>query len=550
MISKINQNWVFGKNAGLNFGTVSPTPSSGNLIDTFEGCASISDAGGTLILYTDGQKVWDGGGNEKAQNLLGNPSSTQSAIIVPNPGNAAQYYIFTTAGWTAGSHHVDGILIDTSTTPNWTVTQPLSSLMTMPPPTAGYSPTEKLTAIQSDDCKYFWVVTIIQEGPFDAKVGSGTLRVFRVDSAGVQHWADTPMHIDVEDSGYLKGSKNGKRIAIANANIHNVLVYPFDNLNGTIDLSGLINIAVPAIPVHGHAREVYGIEFSPNGDILYYTVLGHGIGSTPQQQGYVFQHDLLGSSASVLVDMHPNAAGRYALGALQLGVDDRIYIAQDGEQALGVIANPDVLGTGCNLTFGSLALASGSVCYLGLPNLIPNPCDFACDEGNCDEAVDVANQILNTRADTKFFTIIANGQGASTECVPAFEQTNFAPLFSLHWGDGLSDQFESHDTEIIYIRIRNPFANLIYRGVKIFNIKITPNQVLPSTEDALQLIPAVIACFDEIEPCSYVSRDFAFLIQNAVVQHYQISFDYCIDEIAICGGHDGKVAFEVEVEAS
>ena len=98
MISKINQNWVFGKNAGLNFGTTSPTPSSGNAISTGEGCASISDAGGTLILYTDGQKVWDGLHNIRAQGLLGNPSSTQSAIIVPNPGNAAQYYIFTTNG--------------------------------------------------------------------------------------------------------------------------------------------------------------------------------------------------------------------------------------------------------------------------------------------------------------------------------------------------------------------------------------------------------------------------------------------------------------------
>ena len=73
---------------------------------------------------------------------------------------------------------------------------------------------------------------------------------------------------------------------------------------------------------------------------------------------------------------------------------------------------------------------------------------------------------------------------------------------------------------------------------------------MPSGEDALQLIPAVIACFDEIEPCSYVSRDFAFLIQNAVVQTYHITFDYCIDEIAICGGHDGKVDFAVDVEAS
>ena len=391
------------------------------------------------------------------------------------------------------------------------------------PPTAGYSPTEKLTAIQSEDCDRFWVVTIIQKAPIEAKVGPGILRVFCVDSAGVTWVSDTPMGIDVQDLGYLKGSRDGKRIAIANWHNKNVLVYSFDKSTGTIDLSSLINIPVPQNPDQpgDHPRVPYGVEFSPNSNILYYTALGNN-SSGPMSTGYVYQHDLFNLSTFQAWN-HPNQQGndeigRYALGALQLGMDDRIYIAQDGEQALGVIANPDVLGTGCNLTFSSLALASGSMCYMGLPNLIPNPCDFACDEGNCDEAVDVANQILNTRADTKFYTIIANGQGPSTGCVPAFEQTNFAPLFSLHWGDGPSDQFESHDTEIIYIRIRNPFANLIYRGVKIFNIQITPNCMLPGGEDALQLIPAVIACFDEIEPCSYVSRDFAFLIQNAIVQ--------------------------------
>jgi hypothetical protein len=68
---------------------------------------------------------------------------------------------------------------------------------------------------------------------------------------------------------------------------------------------------------------------------------------------------------------------------------------------------------------------------------------------------------------------------------------------------------------IIYIEALNPYCNLIFKGVKIFNIRITPNQVLPDGEDALQIIPAEIACFETIAPCSSVSRDFTFLIQNA-----------------------------------
>lgn len=69
-------------------------------------------------------------------------------------------------------------------------------------------------------------------------------------------------------------------------------------------------------------------------------------------------------------------------------------------------------------------------------------------------------------------------------------------------------------------------------------------------EEALQVIPPEIACFDEIEPCSYVSRDFAFLIQNATVGSYQITFDYCIEEIAIVASNDGSASFNINVVAS
>lgn len=151
----INQNWVFGQNAGLDFST---STTSGNQINTLEGCACISGANGNLLLYTDGQRVWDGGHFQRAMGLQGNPSSTQSAIIVPNPVNKDQYYVFTADGASGGNNHVNGILIDTST---WAPVTQLSSIMTMPP-TNGFSPTEKLTAIQHANCKDFWVITIIQ----------------------------------------------------------------------------------------------------------------------------------------------------------------------------------------------------------------------------------------------------------------------------------------------------------------------------------------------------------------------------------------------------
>jgi hypothetical protein len=55
--------WYFGNGAGLIFdvssGTVSPTSAAASTINTNEGCSSISDSNGNLLLYTDGRNVWD-----------------------------------------------------------------------------------------------------------------------------------------------------------------------------------------------------------------------------------------------------------------------------------------------------------------------------------------------------------------------------------------------------------------------------------------------------------------------------------------------------------
>ena len=89
--------WYFGIDAGLDFKTEPPTILTDGKVNTWEGCASISDASGNLLFSTDGITIWakDQSVMPNGSNLLGNPSSTQSAIIVPDPGNANLYYVFT-----------------------------------------------------------------------------------------------------------------------------------------------------------------------------------------------------------------------------------------------------------------------------------------------------------------------------------------------------------------------------------------------------------------------------------------------------------------------
>src|SRR5690349_13682807 len=94
-------NWYFGQNAGVSFVSGSPVNLSGGQITTNEGCSSMSDGAGNLLFYTDGQNVYDKNHTlmPNGTGLLGNWSSTQSALITADPGNVNQYYIFTTDGF-------------------------------------------------------------------------------------------------------------------------------------------------------------------------------------------------------------------------------------------------------------------------------------------------------------------------------------------------------------------------------------------------------------------------------------------------------------------
>ena len=95
-----NDIWYFGLNAALDFRSGIPIAIPGSEMRSIEGSASICNAAGELLFFTNGKKVWDKN-NEVMPNgsgLLGGlaTSSTHQALIVPIPENPSLYYIFTT----------------------------------------------------------------------------------------------------------------------------------------------------------------------------------------------------------------------------------------------------------------------------------------------------------------------------------------------------------------------------------------------------------------------------------------------------------------------
>ena len=97
--------WYFGSSAALDFSGANPVAVAGSAMSTSEGCASISDkASGQLLFYTDGLTIYNRNNIQmpNGSGLLGDGSSTQSAIIVPNPVSSNLFYVFTVAAQAAG----------------------------------------------------------------------------------------------------------------------------------------------------------------------------------------------------------------------------------------------------------------------------------------------------------------------------------------------------------------------------------------------------------------------------------------------------------------
>ncbi len=356
--------WYFGQNAGLDFNSGSPVALTNGELNTLEGCASISDGDGNLLFYTDGTKIWDKNHNPmtNGDGLYGDSSSSQSAIIVPNPEDDNIYYVFTVdrqqEGETKGLQYS---IVDISLNKVISKNTPLIN-----------DTSEKITAVKSDDCDSYWVITY----------KSGRFYVFKVDgTAGVDGVNTTPIdgnkgfYTSSDKRGYLKVSPDGTKIAIAHQGDSKLLIYDFD------DATGIISNEI-GIPLNSPNNKPYGVEFSPSGKRLYvhasndywnYDDLSQNNIPT-NHTSTLYQIDLentdiTSASAKTILDNQ-----NLFRGALQLAPDGKIYRALSstyniGSSKLGVINNPEELGVLCNYQHEAIDLG-GRLSTQGLPPFI------------------------------------------------------------------------------------------------------------------------------------------------------------------------------------
>lgn len=118
------------------------------------------------------------------------------------------------------------------------------------------------------------------------------------------------------------------------------------------------------------------------------------------------------------------------------------------------------------------------------------------------------------------------------QCTPV-EMPYIAPKFKLEWGDGPSDQIETHDNEVLYISACNIYQNIRFNGLTIKQIFIWPNSTLPNGDPTVQIHTSGGICYDQLEPCSCTQRDYMLTVQNAAPGNYYVVIQYELKSVEL-----------------
>ena len=338
--------WYFGINAGVDFNSGTPVALTDGALNTQEGCSAISDEMGKLLFYTDGIRVWNKNHVQMPNGfgLMGDPSSTQSALIVQKPGSNNIYYIFTTEA-TGGPDGFRYSIVDMTLQAGLGDVTTKNTLLHTPV-------TEKLTAVRHANGCDIWV--IVHEW------GTDGFRAFHVDSSGVNL---TPVISNTGTThianfarsnalGQLKASPDGKKLALAIFGMRLIELLDFNNATGQVSNP----ISFPPF-----ASITYGIEFSPDGTKLYAGLI---------IAGWLYQYDLMAGSSTDIINSRTlvGSTSTTRLNSLQLGPDGKIYCAKN-DFNLAVVSDPNKPGIACNFIDNAVPL-NGRFGFEGLPTFM------------------------------------------------------------------------------------------------------------------------------------------------------------------------------------
>lgn len=303
--------WYFGYQSGVDFSSGVPVPLTDGAIDAFEGCATYSDADGNLQFYTNGggappdlinngprdgiiwnrnhEVMYDMGDSEG-----GGYSSAQSALILPVPGSASEYYLFTIDQYaslaTPDLRGLSYFVIDMNLNGGLGgVTVANQQIF----PTS----VECLSVVLHENGTDYWVVTVDRN--------TEDFVVVPVTAAGVQAPFLEPRQTS-DEALMIKVSPNGEYLFAG------YRLYQFDRATGQISL-------LETLPTSSN----YSFSFSPESRYLYTT-------SADLIGGSMIRYDLtapdIAASQETIADL-----GFTFSGGMQIAPDGNIYFLEQPE---------------------------------------------------------------------------------------------------------------------------------------------------------------------------------------------------------------------------
>lgn len=402
--SKRMNNWLFGQNAWLTWNelrtisnipradightgapaiTLNDLPQSleGNKMDQQEGVSCLSNENGELMFYSDGINIWnknheymqktDGTTGYGQKVLPGNPSSSQSGVAIPYPGNPDKYILL---GMEHNEYKGFGYVVVDMTKNNGLGgiepvpgAQPSTKKYISLASINGSIPGESLTALRHANGRDIWVVTI-GKGTGNAYFQSwlftdkGILKADLVSYAGygTNDQVSATTFVDMGfgftssgingANGYFRFSSDYKYFAIGLWNGGTTKgneIIPFGEFDNTTGLPVPGTTKLLSLQNTFALTSAYGIEFSSQSKYLYASSPSRGVLALDFQS--LLNAPIVNNVVNIANVTHRKLVystdRSTASSAIQLAVDGRMYIcksdASSAAETCGMYLIPD-----------------------------------------------------------------------------------------------------------------------------------------------------------------------------------------------------------------
>jgi hypothetical protein len=382
--------WTFGDSAAIDFKNLSnPIPDS-SILRVRGSCASICDSSGDLLMYcgSPNQDIWRPAGppytynmgyliNKFHHKILNGDSLKctlwyQEMVIVPNPSNTNQFYVFTAgviAPTTPAGFFYSIVDLSLNNDSGYVIQKNV--------PLASFQVGDGLATVKHGNGRDWWVLF----RPWDSNVANNTFYLYLVTPQGLIGPNIQNVGTSVTSGGGFRRnefSKDGTKL-FTSTTTSLIEYYDFNRCTGII--SNPINISQAATQTP--FIKYWSLAVSPDKSKIYLTTTNTGASS---DSSFLIQFDLNNSNVLNSADTLLELKRPQEFANMQLGPDDKLYIctwytAADGcfnylycdstrnqtNSYLSVVNYPDSLGASSDFQPFSFYLG-GKRAYLGLPN--------------------------------------------------------------------------------------------------------------------------------------------------------------------------------------